>query len=224
MPYTEDEMLMLSGIQHYRFCPRQWALIHIDQQWEDNKLTIEGHLLHEHVDDKEYRQKCGKVISLRSVNIASSQLGLYGVSDIIELRSSKETFNAITHPRYPGFWKPYPIEYKHGSTKNGDEDKLQLMAQAMCIEEQYDIIIEYGFIYYAKTKHREKILFTDELRDIVSSCAIEMHNIYSTGILPMCKYDKKCKNCSLLNKCLPVKPSQTTVSFYLQKNLYEEIT
>ena len=86
--YSEDDMLMLSGIQHFRFCPRQWALIHIEQQWDDNRLTIEGQILHKHVDDPFYRQKCGDQITLRTVNIASHELGLYGISDAIELLPS----------------------------------------------------------------------------------------------------------------------------------------
>lgn len=103
-------MLMLSGIQHFRFCPRQWALIHIEQQWEDNRLTIEGHILHKHVDDPFYRQKCGELITLRSVDIASRELGLYGISDAIELHPSSSEENTIRHPKYPGLWKPVIVE------------------------------------------------------------------------------------------------------------------
>ena len=100
--YNEDDMLMLSGIQHFRFCPRQWALIHIEQQWGDNRLTIEGQILHKHVDDPFYRQKCGDQITLRAVNIASRELGLYGISDAIELFPSSSLENTILHPNYPG--------------------------------------------------------------------------------------------------------------------------
>ena len=113
--YSEDDMLMLSGIQHYRFCPRQWALIHLEQQWDDNRLTIEGQLLHKHVDDSFYRQKCGNHITLRSVNIASRELGLYGISDAIELLPSDDVTDTIQHPKYPGHWIPVPVEYKHGN-------------------------------------------------------------------------------------------------------------
>lgn len=81
--YAEDDMLMLSGIQHFKFCPRQWALIHLEQQWEDNRLTTEGSLMHRNVDDPFYRQKCGDNICLRSVHIASKELGLYGIADVI---------------------------------------------------------------------------------------------------------------------------------------------
>ena len=108
-------MLMLSGIQHYRFCPRQWALIHLEQQWDNNRLTIEGQLLHNHVDTPFYRQKCGNHITLRSVNIASRELGLYGISDAIELIPSDDITDTIQHPKYPGHWLPVPVEYKHGN-------------------------------------------------------------------------------------------------------------
>ena len=100
--YNEDDMLMLSGIQHFRFCPRQWALIHIEQQWDDNRLTIEGQILHKHVDDPFYRQKCGDQITLRAVNIASRELGLYGISDAIELLPSSSFENTILHPTIRG--------------------------------------------------------------------------------------------------------------------------
>lgn len=101
--FKEDEMLMLSGIQHYMFCPRQWALIHIEQQWEDNKLTVEGQLLHKNVDNPFYRQKNGDVITLRSVHIASKELGLYGITDAIELKPTDNLQNAITYNRYKGY-------------------------------------------------------------------------------------------------------------------------
>jgi len=110
--YNDDDMLMLSGIQHFRFCPRQWALIHLELQWDDNRLTAEGQILHQRVDDSFYRQKCGDFISLRSVSIASHQLGLYGITDVVELHPTDDPCNSIRHPKYPGMWIPYPVEYK----------------------------------------------------------------------------------------------------------------
>ena len=107
-------MLMLSGIQHFMFCPRQWALIHIEQQWAENKLTTEGQILHKNVDNPFYRQKNGDVITLRSLHIASKELGLYGVTDAVELIPADSSEDAITHNRYKGYWKPYPVEYKRG--------------------------------------------------------------------------------------------------------------
>ena len=155
--FSDDDMLMLSGIQHYRFCPRQWALIHIEQQWGDNRLTMEGSLLHKHVDDPFYRQKCGDHITLRSVSIASHELGLYGISDAIELHPTDDAVNSITHPRYPGRWQPYPIEYKHGKPKRNEVDEVQLAAQAMCLEEQYGIRVAYGAFFYAEIRHRVEV-------------------------------------------------------------------
>lgn len=130
--YSDDDLLMLSGIQHFRFCPRQWALIHIEQLWEDNRLTMEGSLMHQHADDPFYRQKCGDYISLRSVSVASHQLGLYGVTDVVELHPAGDEGNAISHPRYPGWWQPYPVEYKHGKPKKHEEDEVQLAGLNVC--------------------------------------------------------------------------------------------
>ena len=153
--YNDDDMLMLSGIQHFRFCPRQWALIHIEQQWNDNRLTVEGQLLHKHVDDPFYRQKCGDYISLRSVSVASHELGLYGITDVVELHPADNEYNSICHPSYPGRWQPFPVEYKHGKPKRNEVDEVQLAAQAMCLEEQYGISIPHGTIFYHEIRHRE---------------------------------------------------------------------
>lgn len=155
--YTEDEMLMLSGIQHYKFCPRQWALIHIELLWEDNRLTTEGNILHENVDNPFYRQKNGDVITLRSLHIASKELGLYGITDAVELIPSDSPNDAITHHRYPGYWKPYPVEYKRGRQKPDERDEVQLAAQVMCLEEMYHINIPYAALYYNEPKRREII-------------------------------------------------------------------
>lgn len=224
MMYSDDDMLMLSGIQHFRFCPRQWALIHIEQQWDDNRLTMEGSLMHQHADDPFYRQKCGDCISLRSVSVASHQLGLYGVTDVVELHPADDETNAIRHPRYPGWWLPYPVEYKHGKPKKHEEDEVQLTAQAMCLEEQYGIHIDCGAIFYAEIRHRVEVQITDVLREIVRDCAQQMHEIFSSGSLPAIQRGRHCEKCSLNNICMPESADCTRVSHYLKKNLYEETT
>ena len=183
---------MLSGIQHYRFCPRQWALIHLEQQWDDNRLTIEGQLLHKHVDDPFYRQKCGDHISLRSVNIASHELGLYGISDAIELLPSDDITDTIRHPKYPGRWLPVPVEYKHGKPKKNEVDEVQLAAQVMCLEEMYSIHVAYGAFFYGEIRHRVEVEITPRLRDIVRECAREMHAIYQSRQIPMAFKGKHC--------------------------------
>lgn len=222
MMYNDDQMLMLSGIQHYRFCPRQWALIHIEQQWDDNRLTIEGSLLHKHADDPFYRQKCGDYISLRSVSIASHLLGLYGITDVVELHPSNDMENSIKHPKYPGLWQPYPVEYKHGKPKRNEIDEVQLAAQAMCLEEQYGIQIPHGAFFYAEIKHRVEVEIIDELRDIVTECSKEMHAIFQSGSLPHFTAGKYCAKCSLKDICMPQIDNCAKVSYYLKRYLYEE--
>lgn len=220
--YSEDDMLMLSGIQHYRFCPRQWALIHIEQQWEDNRLTIEGQILHKHVDDPFYRQKCGDYITLRSVNVASRELGLYGVSDAIELLPSSSCENTMGHPRYQGRWKPVVVEYKHGRPKKEEVDEVQLAALTMCLEEMYAIHIPYGVFFYGELRHRVEVDITDELRDIVRQCAKEMHEIYGKAVMPTAEYGRHCEKCSLQDICMPkISRNCTKVDTYLHNNLYQ---
>lgn len=222
--YTEDEMLMLSGIQHYKFCPRQWALIHIELLWEDNRLTTEGNILHENVDNPFYRQKNGDVITLRSLHIASKELGLYGITDAVELIPSDSPHDAITHHRYPGYWKPYPVEYKRGRQKPDERDEVQLAAQVMCLEEMYHINIPYAALYYNEPKRREIITISDSLRATTRQCANEIHQIFHTGIMPQPDKRSHCKNCSLQNLCMPEVADCTQVSYYLKQNLYADIT
>lgn len=219
--YSEDDMLMLSGIQHFRFCPRQWALIHIDQQWEDNRLTIEGDILHKHADDPFYRQRCGDLIALRAVSIASHELGLYGISDVIELHPSSSLEDTIRHPKYPGHWKPIVVEYKRGRPKKNEVDEVQLAAQTMCLEEIYTIHIPYGVFFYGELRHRVEVTITDELRNIVRQCAKDMHTVFNNAIIPKAEYRKHCARCSLKEICMPTMVKNcTTVASYLSKNLY----
>ena len=222
--YNDDDMLMLSGIQHFRFCPRQWALIHIEQQWNDNRLTVEGQLLHKHVDDPFYRQKCGDYISLRSVSVASHELGLYGSTDVVELHPVDNEYNSICHPSYPGRWQLFPVEYKHGKPKRNEVDEVQLAAQAMCLEEQYGISITYGAIFYHEIRHRVKVDISEHLRGIVKDCSRQMHEVFDSGRLPQIQKQAHCKRCSLCNLCMPESADCTQVSHYLKKNLYEETT
>ena len=224
MYYDEDQMLMLSGIQHYMFCPRQWALIHIEQQWGENRLTAEGQLLHQNVDNPAYRQKNGDVITLRSVHIASHTLGLYGITDAIELLPSDEPNNAITHPRYPGYWKPYPIEYKRGHRKPDERDEVQLAAQVICLEEMYDIHIPEAALFYHETRHRETITIDKHLRQLTYELSEAMHKIFDKGFTPKAEEKRSCRNCSLINICAPELTKKTSVAYYLKNILNEETT
>ena len=222
MYYDDDQMLMLSGIQHYMFCPRQWALIHIEQQWGENRLTAEGQLLHQNVDNPAFRQKNGDVITLRSVHIASHSLGLYGITDAIELLPSEGPINAITHPRYPGYWKPFPVEYKRGHAKPDERDKVQLAAQVISLEEMHGIRIDCGYLFYGETRRREEVKVDERLRLLTQEYADEMHRVYGFGAVPKALKSRKCTNCSLLDICLPDTKNKPLATYYLKKNLYEE--
>lgn len=222
--YNEEDMLMLSGIQHYMFCPRQWGLIHIAQEWDENRLTIEGSLLHQNVDNPFYRQKNGGVITLRSVHIASYKLGLYGIADAIELIPASTQNNAITNQCYPGFWYPCPVEYKRGHQKTDKRDIVQLAAQVMSIEEMYNIEIKQGALFYWEVRRREIIDIDDELRQLTTECAKKMHDAWSKHYIPKGYYSSSCKNCSLVDICMPKLEGCSSVSEYLNLNLYEETT
>ncbi|MCC8118620.1 MAG: CRISPR-associated protein Cas4 [Bacteroidales bacterium] len=223
MTYTDDDMLMLSGIQHFVFCPRQWALIDIEQTWADNGLTTEGRILHHNVDNPAYRQLNKGCITLRGLHVSSYRLGLYGITDAIELLPTQED-KFITHPRYPGKFIPYPVEYKRGHQKTDDCDIMQLVAQVMCLEEMFSITLKEGALFYWEVRRRERILIDDNLKDQALFYANEMHRIFKSGILPQAEISKKCRKCSLLEQCQPEIFSLQTVNSYLVKNLYEETT
>ena len=222
MDYSEEDMLMLSGIQHYVFCPRQWALIHIEQQWEENGLTIEGMLLHEHVDNPSYRNKYVDKVIIRRVAIASHTLGLNGFSDAVELLPADTMADAIKHPRYAGCWKPMPVEYKRGHCKPNRCDEVQVAAQAICLEEMYGISIQEGMIFYNEEKGRQEVVIDDELRRFTKKCADEMHQIFQSGVTPPADYQPHCKSCSLYNLCVPELCSKQNVKGYLADYLYEK--
>ena len=224
MSYSEDEMLMLSGIQHYMFCPRQWALIHIEQQWSENHLTVEGNILHTNVDNPHYRQKNGEQIILRSLHLASTELGLYGIADAVELINTDDSSNYISHPRYKGKWLPIPIEYKRGHSKINQCDRVQVAAQVIALEEMYGLRINYGAIFYWETRRRETVIISNELRELTLKMADEMHKIFKSGIIPKGEVKSYCKSCSLHDICMPQLEKLKTVTSYLKQELYEETT
>ena len=199
--YTPDDLLPLSGIQHFLFCRRQWALIHIEQQWKENVLTAEGRIMHNRADDPFFTETRNGVITARSVPIASYRLGLSGVCDVVEFTASPD---GVKLPNRDGLYLPAPIEYKRGKEKRDHSDETQLCAQAMCLEEMLSTNIPHGFLYYGETRHRLEIAFTAELRTLVQEMSDEMHNYFSRGYTPRVKTSKACRSCSLADVCLPV--------------------
>ncbi len=216
--YSEEDYLLLSGMQHFAFCRRQWALIHIEQQWQDNYSTTSGELFHKRAHDESLIEKRGNVISVRGLRIASATLGLTGQCDVVEFRQDD---TGISLRGYDGCWNVYPIEYKRGNHKDGEEDEVQLCAQAICLEEMLGTQIEKGAIYYGENRKREEIFFSDVLRTRVYELAEEMHQLFHKGYTPKSKPKKKCMSCSLKNLCLPKMQGTDTVEKYLQERMKE---
>ena len=198
---VDDGDLLISGLQHFSFCRRQWALIHIEQQWADNFYTTDGILMHEAADDPFFTEKRGDIIVSRSVPVRSERLGVAGVCDLVEYHASP---HGVPIAGREGKWLPVPVEYKRGKSKEIDADRLQLCAQAICLEEMFCCPkIEVAYIYYGETRRREKVTLTDELRAKLESMIAEMRALYNRGYTPIVKPTKQCSACSLKDICLP---------------------
>jgi len=216
--YSDDELLMLSGIQHFFFCRRQWALIHIEQQWQENILTFGGRELHERVDDPFFTEARGTVLVTRSLPILSRRLGLYGVADVVEFYKSDE---GVRLKGRNGFWRPHPVEYKYGAPKIDERDMVQLCAQAFCLEEMFNTSVTEGDIFYGRIRRRQRVLFDENLRQQVIELSREMHRLFEAGITPLPEETKACRNCSLLEICMPYTGHKRSVRRYLDDALRE---
>jgi len=215
--YTQDDLLPLSGIQHFLFCRRQWALIHVEQQWRENALTAEGRIMHKRVDDPFFTETRNGIVTARSVPVASYRLGLSGVCDVVEFTASPD---GVKLPNRGGLYLPAPIEYKRGKEKHDHSDEAQLCAQAMCLEEMLSTEIRRGFLFYGETRHRVEIEFTPELHALVKDMSDEMHNYFSRGYTPRVKTHKGCRSCSLADICLPVLQEKViAASRYIKQNI-----
>lgn len=216
MNINEDDYLMISGIQHFDFCRRQWALIHIEQQWAENLLTVEGRIEHTVCHDDARTEKRNDIVIMRGLRVISHKLQLTGVCDVVEFHLSE---SGIELNRYPGKWVPIPIEYKHGHSKTIDADRLQLCAQAMALEEMFVCDIPRGALFYKETNRREQVEFTLELRNKVREMSSEMYTYYQKGYTPKAKESPKCSRCSLKDICLPLLQDTTSVSAYIDSHV-----
>lgn len=214
----EDSFLPLSGIQHFSFCRRQWALIHIEQAWKENMLTVQGDLMHQRAHDEETRERRGDTLIVRGLSVHSRVLGLSGKCDVIEFHADDRGHPLVGED---GHWYAVPIEYKHGRSKADDSDRLQLCAQALCLEEMFGCDIPYGFLFYGKTKSRERVDFDLALRQQVVGMAAEMHRLYGRGHTPRVKPFAACRSCSLHEMCLPKVTSELSVASYISMHFEE---
>ncbi|MBF0554347.1 MAG: CRISPR-associated protein Cas4 [Nitrospirae bacterium] len=197
MLYTEDDLLPLSALQHLLFCERQCALIHIEQVWDENLFTAEGRILHEQVDSGKSESRRDIKIST-GVALRSLVLGLSGKADVVEFHKIRSDSAMKSFQ-----WQPFPVEYKRGSPKKGNYDVVQLCAQAMCLEDMLGVRIEYGAMFYGKTRRRQNILFDTALRQLTEQTALRLHELIDSGATPLPQFGPKCKNCSLIEICMP---------------------
>ena len=182
---AEDETLPLSGLQHLAFCPRQWALIHLEQAWAENRLTAEGRLLHERADLPGHTTR-GILRSVRGMALEHRGLKLSGTADVVEFRP-----------------EPFPVEYKRGKRKPNDCDLVQLCAQALCLEEMLEVAVPCGAIFYGDPRRRLEVVFTPQLRSRTELLAKQMHTLHRARMTPAAVPAAHCRSCSLQDICMP---------------------
>ena len=242
MEYREEEFLNLAGIQHFSFCRRQWALIHIEQQWKEDLRTVEGHILHERAHDEFFSEKRGDMVVSRGLPVFSRRLGTNGICDVVEFHRAAEGVDVFG---LEGKWLPIPVEYKRGRPKEIDADRLQLCCQVMCLEEMLlceikEAYLYYGFhfspayeldwlceikeayLYYGETRHRTSVILDLDLRNKVEKIFAEMHDLYNRSYTPQVKPTKSCNACSLKDLCMPKLYKNCSASTYVEQMLQEE--
>lgn len=211
-PFSDDDLLPISALQHLLFCPRQCALIHLEGLWSENRLTAEGRNLHKNAHESKADSR-GALRTARAVQVRSLLLGICGVADVVEFRrdpssgadaaaNSGPSSTVGAHAK-PGQPVPFPIEYKRGKPKKGPMDIVQLCAQALCLEEMLQTPVPAGAIFYGKTRRRTEVPFTPELRALTIATIQQLRDLIADGRTPPAVYEKKCQRCSLINQCLP---------------------
>ena len=219
--YAEADLLPLSGLQHLIFCERQCALIHLEQAWQENLLTAEGRVLHERVDAGEGESRADLHIA-RGIPLRSLRLGLTGRADVVEFHRVGAVENGTRFRDLESHWQPFPVEYKRGQAKWVDCDRVQLCAQALCLEEMLQTPVPSGALFYNRVRRREDVVFDQGLRKTTTDAAHRFHAIMTTGDTPLVYRAPKCRSCSLLEVCLPPKKrGHQSVNRYLAAALAE---
>jgi CRISPR-associated exonuclease Cas4 len=212
--FSEDDLIPISALQHYVFCPRQWGLIHIEQMWSENRLTAEGRILHEKTHESEAENR-PNIRIVRGLRLCSYRLGLTGQADVVEFH---KTDDGVQLDEAKGLWKPVPVEYKRGKPKIDICDEVQICAQAMCLEEMLNTNISDGFIFYGQPRRRYEVSFDSLLREKTESIVGKLHQFIADRITPRAKYQKKCDSCSLFEICMPeITGIEKDVEYYLSK-------
>ena len=215
----ERGILMLSGLQHFAYCRRQWALIHVEQQWQENLHTAEGQVFHRRAHDEEQTEVRGDTIIVRGMRVQSERLGISGICDVVEFTRSPD---GIALAWREGRYQVHPVEYKKGAPKEHQADELQLCAQAMCLEEMLLCRIDEGSLFYGEPRRRTRVTFSPELRAQAEQMLGEMHQMDERGHTPRVKRHKGCSACSLKEICLPGMDRVPAASAYLRAHVQEE--
>ena len=215
----ERGILMLSGLQHFAYCRRQWALIHVEQQWQENLHTAEGQVFHRRAHDEQQTEVRGDTIIVRGMRVQSERLGISGICDVVEFTRSPD---GIALAGREGRYQVHPVEYKKGAPKEHQADELQLCAQAMCLEEMLLCRIDEGSLFYGEPRRRTRVTFSPELRAQAEQMIGEMHQLDERGHTPRVKRHKGCSACSLKEICLPGMDRVPAASAYLRAHVQEE--
>lgn len=224
--YPESDLLPISGLQHLLFCERQCALIHLEREWEENRWTAEGRVLHKKAHDGKPETRDGERLT-RGLPLRSLELGLFGVADIVlwrppstfqtKLRTLRQ---AIVHSSVEELadWEITPVEYKRGKPKRNDCDRAQLCAQAMCLEEMLGVTVGIGQLYYGAKRRRFDVALDRQLRDLTTKTVARFRAIMESGVTPPAEFGKKCDTCSLRAVCLPtIAPQPSTGNYMIQQ-------
>lgn len=214
----DEDLLLISGIQHFQFCKRQWALIHVEQQWEENVLTVEGQYLHQKVDEPFVREKRGDKVMVRAMPVQSRMYQITGRCDLVEFVADEQ---GIELAEYDGKYRVVPVEYKRGKPKQGKEDIVQLVAQALCLEEMLVTEINTGYIFYNEIKQRVPVEITTQQKEETIALIAEMQRYYQAKHTPKVKTGPICKSCSLQHLCLPKLMRSVTVRSYIDGRVGE---
>jgi CRISPR-associated exonuclease Cas4 len=219
LSFTEDDLLPISALQHLAFCPRQWALIHLEGQWSDNRLTAEGIVMHEraHNDDDESR---GDLRISRALRLRSMRLGMVGQADVVEFHKTNNPGEGVKLEGASGYWKPLIIEYKHGKPKIGHEDEVQLCAQALCLEEMLGVTLSSASFFYGQPRRRQDLVLDEEIRLETETLIAQLHELFEAGVTPDPVYAPRCHSCSLESVCLPkAVRGQVSVKDYIRRQI-----
>lgn len=219
MEYDESDYLMISGLRHFAFCRRRWALIHIEQLWRENVLTQDGHFMHERVHDQGFTEKRGRLLLSRGMAVKSHALGVTGVCDMVEL---EECGNGVSVAGRSGTYRIFPVEYKRGKPEGTCSDNWQLCTQAMCLEEMFCTDIPEGAVYYASIHRRETVTFDAKLRNAVIEALEEMHRLMERRYTPKIKPRKVCRSCSMRELCQPGLMEKVSAAAYVRQILLED--